>query len=311
MSTIIAYGSRFNSHGGIIHAWSASAGINVTHHGSGCRLSHFNSRRGVMPNFVVLLIVALIVSAIGFKKYVWFISIGYGFSICAIGLALIIMFRRQMDAGLLVQCILFMVYGIRLGGYLAYRELKMASYNKKMVGEIKDGKTMSMAAKCGIWISAALLYACETSPVLFRLESGKGTDTAVIIGIIISVAGLVIESLADIQKSRAKKVNPGRFVDTGLYRIVRCPNYFGEMLFWTGVFVSGIGAVHGVWQWVAVLTGYLGIIYVMFGGARRLEIRQNKSYGKDPEYQAYVKKTPIMIPLIPLYSVEKYKWLVA
>ena len=73
-----------------------------------------------MPNFVVLLIVALIVSAIGFKKYVWFISIGYGFSVCAIGLALIIMFRGQMDAGLLVQCILFMVYGLRLGGYLAY-----------------------------------------------------------------------------------------------------------------------------------------------------------------------------------------------
>ena len=110
-----------------------------------------------MPNFVVLLIVALIVSAIGFKKYVWFISIGYGFSVCAIGLALLIMFRGQMDAGLLVQCILFMVYGLRLGGYLAYRELRMASYNKKMVGEIKDGKTMSMIAKCGIWISAALL----------------------------------------------------------------------------------------------------------------------------------------------------------
>ena len=50
-----------------------------------------------MPNFVVLLIVALIVSAIGFRKYVWFISIGYGFSVCAIGLALIIMFRGQMD----------------------------------------------------------------------------------------------------------------------------------------------------------------------------------------------------------------------
>ena len=264
-----------------------------------------------MPNFVVLLIVALIVSAIGFKKYVWFISIGYGFSVCAIGLALIIMFRGQMDAGLLVQCILFMVYGLRLGGYLAYRELRMASYNKKMVGEIKDGKTMSMIAKCGIWISAALLYACETSPVLFRLESGKGTGTAVIIGIIISVAGLVIESLADIQKSRAKKVNPGRFVDTGLYRIVRCPNYFGEMLFWTGVFVGGITIYASALQWVVAVVGYLGIIYVMFGGARRLEIRQNRTYGDDPEYQRYVRTTPIMIPLVPLYSVEKYTWLVA
>jgi hypothetical protein len=48
----------------------------------------------------------------------------------------------------------------------------------------------------------------------------------------------------------------------------------------------------------------------MFSGARRLEMRQNRTYGDDPEYQAYVKKTPIMIPLIPLYSVEKHKWLV-
>lgn len=264
-----------------------------------------------MPGFVILVIVSLVVSAIGFKKYVWFISIGYGFSVCAVGLTLIAMFRGSMDALVLIQCILFVLYGLRLGGYLAYRELKMTSYNKKMKTEIKDGKGMSIVAKCGIWISAALLYACETSPVLFRLENGHGSGAAVIIGVIVMITGLAVESAADVQKSRAKKVNPGRFVDTGLYRIVRCPNYFGEMLFWTGVFISGIGSNQGALQWIAALTGYLGIIYVMFGGARRLEIRQNKSYGSDPEYLEYVKKTPIMIPLIPLYSVEKYKWLVA
>ena len=84
----------------------------------------------------------------------------------------------------------------------------------------------------------------------------------------------------------------------------------GEVLFWTGVLVAGATALNGVWQWVAALIGYVCIVYIMFGGARRLEIRQNKNYDADPEYQAYVKKTPILIPLIPLYSVEKYKWLV-
>jgi len=49
----------------------------------------------------------------------------------------------------------------------------------------------------------------------------------------------------------------------------------------------------------------------MFSGARRLEVRQNKNYGADPEYRAYVKSTPILLPFIPLYSVEKYKFLVA
>ena len=180
-----------------------------------------------------------------------------------------------------------------------------------MKTEIKSGKGMKFAAKASIWVSAALLYACETSPVLFRLENSAGADTLLIVGLCISVCGLIVESSADLQKNAAKKRDPARFVDTGLYRIVRCPNYFGEMLFWTGVFIGGVSTLRGVWQWIAALCGYLGIIYVMFGGARRLEMRQNRTYGDDPEYRAYVKKTPIMVPLIPLYSVEKYKWLVA
>lgn len=261
--------------------------------------------------FLIIFIVALLFSSIGFKKYVWFISIGYGFSIAAIGAALLIMFGGSLTVGTAIASVLFIIYGCRLGGYLAIRELKSSAYNEKMKNEIKSGKGMNIGVKCAIWVSAALLYACETAPVLFRLENEKGTDLFVIIGAVISVVGLIVESAADYQKNAAKKKNPGRFVDTGLFKLVRCPNYFGEMLFWTGTFVGGINAVSGVWQWIAVLSGYLGIIYVMFGGARRLEMRQNRTYGSDPEYREYVKKTPIMLPFIPLYSVEKYKWLVA
>ena len=264
-----------------------------------------------MPLFLVMLLVALVFSSVGFKKYVWFISIGYGFSVAAIGAALLIVGREQLTAGTACACILFIVYGLRLGGYLAFRELRSSSYNSKMKTEIKSGDDMGMGAKCAIWISAALLYVCETSPVIFRFVNGSGTDALLVVGLVISVVGLIVETVADLQKSAAKKINPGRFVDTGLFRIVRCPNYFGEMLFWTGVFVGGITIYAGPLQWIAAILGYVGIIYVMFGGARRLEIRQNKSYGDDPEYQRYVKTTPIMIPFVPIYSVEKYKWLVA
>ena len=83
------------------------------------------------------------------------------------------------------------------------------------------------------------------------------------------------------------------------------------MLFWTGVFVGGLPIYRGIGQWILAFLGYAGIIYVMFGGARRLEMRQNRTYGTDPAYRKYVKTTPIMIPFVPLYSVEKYKWLVA
>ena len=53
------------------------------------------------------------------------------------------------------------------------------------------------------------------------------------------------------------------------------------------------------------------IVYVMFSGAKRLELRQNKNYGADPDYQTYVKRTPILLPFIPLYHLEKVKFIVA
>ena len=263
--------------------------------------------------FWLLFALAMLVSSIGFKNYVWFISLGYGFSIAAAGILMLILFHATLTPGTILCCVIFFLYGCRLGGYLAYRELKSSSYKKNMVGEIKDGKTVPMGVKLAIWITCALLYATQVSPVFYRMFNAtpETTDNAwVFIGAVIMVCGITLESAADIQKNMAKKVNPKRWVDTGLFRIVRCPNYLGEMIFWTGVLLSGIGAVKG-WQWLVCALGYSGIIFVMFSGARRLEVRQNKRYGKDPDYQKFVKTVPILLPFVPLYSVEKYKWLVA
>lgn len=269
-------------------------------------------------NFLILVLIALVVSSVGFYKYVYFISLGYGFSVAAMGVAMFIMYFGVLDWGTLAMCILFTIYGCRLGGYLLIRELKSAAYRSAMKKEIKDGSTMKMVAKISIWTSCALLYVLQVSPLLFSLDAAKragagsfeGVNPVAIIGAAIMALGILLESTADMQKSAAKKKNPNRFCDSGLYRIVRCPNYLGEVLFWTGVFVSGINIYASVWQWIAAAFGYVCIVYIMFGGARRLELRQNRNYGEDPEYQAYVKKTPILIPLVPLYSVAKYKWLV-
>ena len=262
-------------------------------------------------NFWLLFAAAMIISSIGFKNYVWFISIGYGFAIAGEGLLMLILYGQALTAGTIICSVLFIIYGCRLGGYLAYREFKSATYAKNMVGEIKDGKTVPFGVKIAIWVTCAALYVTQVSAVFYRLHNGSGSNTCTYIGAAVMLFGIVFESVADIQKNAAKKINSRRFVDTGLYKIVRCPNSLGEMIFWTGTLISGFGAVSGIGQWAVVLVGYIGIIFVMFSGARRLEIRQNKNYGNDPEYQKYVKTVPIMVPFVPLYSVEKYKWLVA
>ena len=261
-------------------------------------------------NYLILLIVALAISAVGFYKYIYFISLGYGFAVAGLGASMLVLFRNSLSAGTVCMSILLMIYGLRLGGYLLLREVKSASYRNTMNKEIKDGKNMKFIAKFGIWVSCALLYTLQVSPIFFRLENDRGTDAVGVAGAVIMACGILLESLSDWQKSRAKAKNPSRFCDTGLFRLVRCPNYLGEILFWTGVLIAGINVLNGGWQWAATVIGYICIVYIMFGGARRLEIRQNKNYGKDPEYRAYVKKTPILIPFVPLYSVEKYKFLI-
>ena len=260
--------------------------------------------------FLILFLVALVISSIGFRKFVWFISLGYGFSIAGIGAAMLLLFAKELTPVTVILCLLCIVYGLRLGGYLLIRERKSASYQNTMKTEIKDGSDMKFVLKILVWVSCALLYVCEVSPIYFRLTNQAGTDITAIAGMVIMLLGIILESAADLTKNAYKKQHPKRFCDVGLFKIVRCPNYLGEVLIWTGVFVSGVTALNGVWQWIAAIFGWVCIVYIMFGGARRLELRQNKNYGDDPEYQKYVKTTPILLPLVPLYSVAKYKWLV-
>ena len=116
---------------------------------------------------------------------------------------------------------------------------------------------------------------------------------------------------ASYKKNMTGEIKDGKTIPMGVKIAIwiTCATLYVTQV--SGVLISGIGAITGVGQWVVVLIGYVGIIYVMFSGARRLEVRQNKNYGNDPEYQKYVTTVPILLPFIPLYSVEKHKWLVA
>lgn len=59
--------------------------------------------------FLILFIIAMLISSIGFKKFVWFISIGYGFSIAGLSFAMIIMFFHELTPLTLIMSILLIV----------------------------------------------------------------------------------------------------------------------------------------------------------------------------------------------------------
>lgn len=261
----------------------------------------------------IILAVCAVLCAVGFYKFVYFLSIGYGFAVAGGGIAIFIMSVVNPTTTpiwlVAIQAILFVAYGIRLSGFLLVRELKNVSFKKTDVAKEtlakNNEKKMPVFVLATIWVFVSILYTAQVSPMLFRYNNASEDILVPVVGIVISILGLVLEAIADNQKSAQKKENPNMVATKGLYRIVRCPNYLGEIIFWTGIFISGTTTYATVGQWITAIIAYICIVYIMFNGAQRLEKRQMGRYGDNKEYNDYANKTPIIIPLLPIYHLNK------
>ena len=233
----------------------------------------------------MLLILAALVSAVGFRKFVWFLSIGYAFSIAAESLALGLVFAGRLTVPVVLMLAIVLAYSLRLGIFLLLREKRSGAYRKVLEEVTADVKKVPLFVSIAVWVVVSLMYFAEIAPLYFRLSNDLARkDPALFFaGIAVTFAGFVLQTLADIQKDKAKKINPGRFCDTGLYRMVRCPNYLGEILVWTGMFFGSVTCLVSPLEIILSAAGYAGIVFVMFNGARRLELRQESQSIKKAE----------------------------
>lgn len=263
----------------------------------------------VWPLFMwTVAIVAALGCCMGFHEFVWFMSVGYGFAVMCIGIFHLLfgLLCGTLTPAAAVLAVLLVIYGYRLGGYILKRELTNAAYRKTLEAT-GSTKRMPVPVSLCMWIYCSWMYTAQTSAVTYRVINRAGDNLFAWLGIAIMILAIAGEATADHQKSAAKKVNPKRFCDTGLFRYVRCPNYFSEILFWVGVTVSGIGAVQGR-QWIMVLVALVLIIFVMYNSAQRLELRHEKTYGLDPEYQKYSDTVPLLFPFTRQYhSMKVYR----
>lgn len=260
----------------------------------------------------ILYIVCAVLSSVGFYKFVYFLSIGYGFAIAGGSVAVLVMALASGTSAplfiLVAECALFVIYGSRLSSFLLRRELKNATFRKTDIAKStlgNDQKKMPFFVLLVIWIFVAALYTAQLSPMLFRAVNNSGDVVLPVIAMVISLGGIILEGKADREKSRQKKKRPDMVATEGLYRIVRCPNYLGEIIFWTGVFIGGITTYSTPGEWITAVIAYIAIVYIMFNGAQRLEKRQMERYEGNREYNDYADRTPIIIPLIPLYHLNK------
>ena len=110
----------------------------------------------------------------------------------------------------------------------------------------------------------------------------------------ISVAGLLIETFADIQLNAFRKnpENKGKVLNTGLWSVSRHPNYFGDALFWWGIWCVSL-TISLKALFIIFAPALMTFLIVKISGADLLE----KSLVKTrPGYQDYMAQTNRFIP---------------
>jgi steroid 5-alpha reductase family enzyme len=255
-----------------------------------------------------LLLVTLIVTSVGFKRLVYFVSIGYAFSMVAMATVSAIALRANLTWLTGLQCLLLVIWGLRLGIFLVRRESK-PGYRRQLEGTDAYDQDKNWLKKLPVWIGVSLLYVAMFSPALFALSDGPDAEAAwgpwvQTLGLALMIGGVTLEAVADQQKSAAKMKAPGQFVRSGVYSWVRCPNYLGEITFWIGNFIMGISFYTSVLRWVIALVGVGCLVLIMMGSTKRLEHSQDERYGSLEEYQKYVKTVPVLFPFVPIYTLK-------
>ena len=204
---------------------------------------------------------------------------------------------ERLDVRGVVVTALVAVWAVRLGSFL-FGRVRRAGVDARF-DLIKRSWHRFLVAWTlqGLWVFLTLLAA------LVMLASPEHRPLGVLdaVGLTLWCVGFAIEVVADRQKRefRADPANRERWIDTGLWAWSRHPNYFGEILLWTGVFLAGLGAFDRG-ATLAVLSPIFVFMLLRFGsGVPILEERADARWGGQPAYEAYKARTPILVPWMP------------
>ena len=182
------------------------------------------------------------------------------------------------------------LWAIRLGSFLFMRIHKAGEDRRFRTIKPNFTRFFMTWTLQGMWVSMCLLC------VLTALSSYSGVimNSIFFIGLLVFILGLSIEIIADYQKTvfRRNIENKDKFITTGLWSLSRHPNYFGEILLWTGLAVMSISSLQGL-QYITLISPiFVYILLVYISGIRILENQAKKKWGHLDSFKEYLKNTP-------------------
>lgn len=203
-----------------------------------------------------------------------------------------------------------LLWAVKLATFLFVRAIQM-----KKDARLTD--TLSTPSGTILFWMASWIWGvvCSLPHTLGTTSSASGNPTSLTTGTILYVLGFVMETTSDLQKMFFKlqqSKNGGQlFCNIGLWRLSQHPNFFGNVLVWTGIFIMNAPALlvdtteskHVLYRYQRVFLALLSpmAMYALFYGqatgriGNAVTMAQTK-YGNTPGYTDYITNTPLIVP---------------
>jgi steroid 5-alpha reductase family enzyme len=199
--------------------------------------------------------------------------------------------RRELAFGLAA------VWGLRLGIHLLWRSRGRGEDFRYRALRARAGGRFWWQSLFSVFLLQGVLQWAVSLPVqlaLLRPSGGLGALDA--LGALLFAVGFAFETVADRQlaRFRADPANAGRVLDSGLWRLSRHPNYFGDCLAWWGLGAIGLSVPGGALGLAGPLL--LTFLLLRVSGVPLLEGHLAE---RRPGYADYVRRTSAFLPRPP------------
>jgi steroid 5-alpha reductase family enzyme len=198
-------------------------------------------------------------------------------------------------AGNWLLLLMVTVWGLRLAGYLAKRNLGKGEDFRYKAMRRKHGERFAIVSLYTVFgLQGALMFVVSLPVTMGQRDTSAGAGFVVFLGFVVWAIGIYFEAMGDAQLARFKRDprNEGQIMDQGLWALTRHPNYFGDALVWWGLAIVGSSQGAGVWAFLGA--GVMTVLLVRVSGAAMLDRLLAK---RKPGYAEYMARTSGFIPM--------------
>jgi steroid 5-alpha reductase family enzyme len=192
--------------------------------------------------------------------------------------------------------VMTVVWGVRLGVHIGRRSRGKGEDPRYEAMFARSEGNRDLVALRKVYLLQGVLLLFISLPVQVGMFAPGAVGVLTWVGVAVWALGLFFEAVGDAQLEafRDDPANKGQVLDTGLWRLTRHPNYFGDACVWWGIFLVCAQA----WPGALTVVSPLLMTYLLANGSGK-PLLERDMRSRRPGYDDYVRRTSGFVPWFP------------